>query len=219
MKLALPLLALVALTSACSAGAPDPSPDAPTTTPPVVADARDSGLPDSDGAPGLQPPPEHVGDPMPTLPKGAVPAPPWAVAPLAADAVPDVYRREWERADNRARCAPLVLSGADAEPGITVRRATFSGGWAVAYDAPGQRSAFGIAGAGVSLSDGGDTYEFENSIDWSDGSRVSYGLEGGTGPGHAAYLRVAGQDCLYNLWSKRGQAHLEGLFASLRRLE
>jgi hypothetical protein len=208
---------LALLAGGCSAGSPDAAPNA-TPAASVPASATNDATPPAPTPDGV-PPPEHVGDPMPTPPDEQMPAPPWTVAPLPADAVPDVYRREWARADNRATCAPLVLSGADAEPGISVRRATFSGGWAVAYDAPGQRSAFGIAGAGVSLSEGGDTYEFGNAIDWSDGSRVSYGLEGGSGPSHAAYLRVAGQDCLYNLWSKRGQAHLEGLFASLRHIE
>jgi hypothetical protein len=211
------LAALALLVVGCSGDVPGTS-DSPTgsasSRPPANGGAAASAT-----TPDAEPPPEHVGDPMPTPPDDPMPDPPWAVAPLAADAVPAVYRREWARADNRASCAPLALSGAEAEPGISVRRATFSGGWAVAYDAPGQRSAFGIAGAGVSLSDGGDTYEFEHAIDWSDGSRVSYGLEGGTGPGYAAYLRVAGQDCLYNLWSKRGQAHMEALVASLRRIE
>lgn len=210
-----PLVALMLLACGCSPGTPAPA-DAGGASVPAPTDG---GAAPSAATPAGQPPPEHTGDPMPTPPDDPMPDPPWAVAPLAADAVPAVYRREWARADNRASCAPLALSGAEAEPGISVRRATFSGGWAVAYDAPGQRSAFGIAGAGVSLSDGGDTYEFEHAIDWSDGSRVSYGLEGGTGPGYAAYLRVAGQDCLYNLWSKRGQAHMEALVASLRRIE
>jgi hypothetical protein len=216
MNRGLPLLVLALVAGGCSPATETPA--HANTSASAPAPANEDATP-SARTPGDAPPPEHVGDPAPTPPDETLSAPPWAVAPLSADAVPAVYRREWERADNRASCALLVLSGAEAESGITVRRANFSGGWAVAYDAPGQRSAFGIAGAGVSLADGGDTYEFENAIDWSDGSRISYGLEGGTGPGHAAYLRVAGQDCLYNLWSKRGRAHLEGLIASLRRIE
>lgn len=203
------LLLALALVAGCAQRAPDapaPTADVPPTraADPAVTTA--------------EPPPEHVGDPVPAPPETAPAPPPWAVAPLAADAAPAVYREEWARADNRATCAPLVLAGAEAEPGIRVRRANFSGGWGVAYDAPGQRSVFGIAGAGVPAR-ADDAYRFPHTIAWSDGSEANYGLEGGTGPGQAAYLTVAGQDCLYNLWSKRGPAHLEALFASLRRLE
>jgi len=45
---------------------------------------------------------------------------------------------------------------------------------------------------------------------------VGYGREGGTGPNWLAYVRIPGQDCLYNVWSRRGQAHLEELLAELR---
>ena len=51
----------------------------------------------------------------------------------------------------------------------------------------------------------------------ADGSRVGYGPEGGgAGPNWLAYVRIPGQDCLYNVWSRRGRAHLEELLAELR---
>jgi hypothetical protein len=79
--------------------------------------------------------------------------PPWAAPPLQGKDVPAVYLSEWKKAENRQQCAPLVLSGAAEEKGIKVRRASFYGGWAVAYDTPQQRSAFGMAGTGLVADD------------------------------------------------------------------
>ncbi len=50
----------------------------------------------------------------------------------------------------------------------------------------------------------------------ADGSSAGYGPEGGTGPSDLAYLRIQGQECLYNVWSRLGRAHLEHLLESLR---
>ena len=142
------------------------------------------------------------------------PPAPWAGGALAASAVPAVYLTEWSAADNRQSCAliaPVAIDRGDATP----RAATFSGGWAVAYDVPGQRSAFGVAGTGTTV--GPDTYDaWPHRIDWSDGSSAGYGPEGGTGPNQLAYLEIAGQTCLYNVWSNLGVDHLEWLIGKLR---
>jgi hypothetical protein len=138
---------------------------------------------------------------------------PWSAPPLAAGDVPAVYLQQWRKADNRSTCALLAPAGpatGDARP----RAATFSGGWAVAYDEPGLRSAFGIAGAGVPAD--GSSYEWPDTIAWADGSSAGYGPEGGTGPNTLAFLQVAGQGCLYNVWSRHGSAHLVELLDSLR---
>lgn len=141
--------------------------------------------------------------------------PPWRQPPLAAADVPRVYLEQWRKAENRDRCAliaPRVAGGsADAAP----RAASFSGGWAVAYDTPQQRSAFGIAGTGVAPD--GTTYsKWPFARDWDDGSHAGYGPEGGTGPNELAYVRIEGQDCLYNVWSRLGREHLETLLSELR---
>ena len=144
--------------------------------------------------------------------------PPWKLNELMSiDHVPAVYITEWKKAENVDICTPLVLFGADLEDDITIRSATFWGGWAVAYDTPSQRSAFGIAGTGA-LADGTE-YKFPNRIDWSDGSYVAYGLEGGTGPNYLAYLTVSEQGCLYNIWTTRGKEHLELLINSIRMID
>lgn len=144
---------------------------------------------------------------------------PWSAAPLSRDSVPAVYSEQWQKADNRARCAliaPRSLPAAGA--GATPRAATFSGGWAVAYDLPNLRSAFGVAGTGSLASD--PAYdEWPHRREWDDGSSAGYGPEGGQGPRQLAYLRIAGQDCLYNVWSQIGREHLEALLEELRFVE
>lgn len=160
--------------------------------------------PDRGDAPAPRPPAD---DPAP-------PPAPWSAA-LLTDA-PAVYLEEWSRAENRESCAPLAFRGTGGlERPVEPRRASFAGGWAVAYDAPGLRSAYGIAGTGVEP--GPDTYdEWPHRIEWADGSSAGYGPEGGSGPRQLAYLRVAGQRCLYNVWSAVSVDHLERLLAELR---
>lgn len=144
------------------------------------------------------------------------PRAPWRAPALAASEVPAVFVSEWKKAENRATCALVApRSVGDAGAGATPRRANFAGGWAVAYDLPNLRSAFGVAGAGVSA--GGPSYDRWPYVqDWDDGSKVEYGPEGGQGPNQLAYVRIAGQDCLYNVWSRLGREHLELLIRELR---
>lgn len=153
--------------------------------------------------------------------------PPWKKNPLIdAAQVSPVILIEWRAAANRAFCAPIAFAEAPPE-GTTVRRANFSGGWAVAFDVPGYagttaagtpcgtcgRSAFGLAGTGV---EGAGEYEWPNRVTWSDGSRAGWGPEGGSGPRYLAYVEIEGQRCLYNIWSHQGREHLEHLIEQIR---
>lgn len=166
------------------------------------------------------PPPGDQGAPPPeptdSVPQtaGAPPAP-WAGAALTAGEVPTAYAEQWRQAENRAGCALIAPRALGAGEGATPRAATFSGGWAVAYDQPDLRSAFGVAGAGVAA-DGPSYADWPHARAWADGSSASYGPEGGTGPNQLAYLRIAGQQCLYNIWSRLGVEHLEFLLEQLR---
>ncbi|MDF1502484.1 hypothetical protein [Roseisolibacter sp. H3M3-2] len=146
-----------------------------------------------------------------------LPAAPWSGARLTGAEAPAVYGEQWRRAANRATCALLAPRTLGEGAGATPRAATYSGGWAVAYDRPGLRSAFGVAGSGSPAN--GDTYAWADSLRWADGSVATYGPEGGTGPNQLAYLRVAGQGCLYNVWSRLGRAHLVTLLGALRFVE
>ena len=155
---------------------------------------------------------------------GSVPAPaqakpaPWSARRLGRTEVPQVYRTEWGKAANRATCALVVPASLGEGTGAVPRAAMFSGGWAVAYDRPNVRSAFGIAGSGSTPDS--TTYDaWPHKVGWADGSSAGYGPEGGTGPNQLAYLRVAGQRCLYNVWSRLGLAHLEYLLTQLRFVE
>jgi hypothetical protein len=135
----------------------------------------------------------------------AAPAPPpapWSGESIRSTDVPSIYMTVWRSAANRDQCALLAPAQLPAEfTDAAPRAATFSGGWAVAYDTPQQRSAFGIAGTGTSAWSPGIYDQWPHRITWADSSRAGYGLEGGTGPNWLAYLRIPGQDCLYNVWS------------------
>lgn len=172
----------------------------------TIALAACGGRADVPGTPAPTPPPAESG----------VDAP-WQRQPLAPDAVSAAYHEAWRAAENRDVCAPIAPASTGAE-GAVARRATFSGGWGVAYDLPEQRSAFGVAGTGVDVSD--PTWSgWPHSMTWDDGSTAGYGPEGGSGPNQLAYLRITGQGCLYNVWSRLGREHLEQLLGQLRFIE
>jgi hypothetical protein len=175
------------------------------------------------------------GGPMQSAPPPAVAETPVSAGfPLAAE----LTRLAWSKADNRQHCAPIAFTDSGGAA-FAARPAEFSGGWAVAFDLPGRRSAFGVAGTGLLEADGGDTAVREQQLkrQWPHFRRLpalpqpafaSYGLEGaqayspaapdGVGESSLAYVRVGGQACLYNVWSKLGRAHLERLLDSLRML-
>lgn len=150
-------------------------------------------------------------------PAPASPVAPWNGGALERGTVAPVYFSEWSAADNRASCGILApASLTDAERGASVRRAQFGGGWGVAYDLPGERSAFGIAGTGVRARESGTYRDWPHQIHYTDGSWAGYGLEGGTGTKWLAYIEIASQGCLYNVWSQLGRSHLESLISRLR---
>lgn len=169
-------------------------------------------------------------DPGNTNPGGSAP---WSASLLPESSVPRHLVQDWADAENRLWCSALYPAD-EAELGAGVSRsANFDGGWAVAWDladGPGRdaadgycadcgRSAFGVAGAGLTGSE--DTLAiWPNRIGWDDGSLAGYGLEGPEDPGIGApvlsYLVIAGQGCLYNVWSFLGENHLLDLIESLR---
>ena len=169
-------------------------------SPPVVAD---SSSPSSSG-PSLADVPE-------------APRSPWSAPPISATSIPRIYIDVWRVAENRSRCALLapVALGADLAD-ATPRKATFSGGWSVAYDLPGTRSAFGVAGSGSDPWSSDIYTDWPHNISWPDGSTAGYGPEAGTGPNWLAYVKIPGQRCLYNVWSRRGKVELEQIIESLR---
>ena len=159
---------------------------------------------------------------------------------VAAGAAPmigeDVARAQWDMAENRATCAPLALLSDGGVKG-KARPAQFGGGWAVAFDLPGLRSAYGFAGPGIIAMDGEAepaqrarlTKQWPHRRDLPalpGPAFAGYGLVGaqpypadnaqGKGLESLAYMRVAGQGCTYHVWSRISRAHLETLLDNLR---
>ncbi len=150
----------------------------------------------------------------------------------------DLVLAEWRKAENKAFCAPASFARTGdftAKP----RRANFAGGWSVAFDMPELRSAWGIAGTGHLPADGdaAPAKRAQLQKQWPyfrdlgalpQPAYAGYGLEGaksfdmpsdGTIANALAYVRIGGQDCLYNVWSKMGRSHLELLLDNLRMVE
>jgi hypothetical protein len=142
-------------------------------------------------------------------------AAPWSHATLPRSSLPAVFVKEWNKAENRNTCALVAFAALPGAEHAKPRRANFSGGWAVAYDLPDQRSAFGIAGTG-SRADEPSYAGWPQRRSWRDGSSAGYGPEGGQGPNQLAFLKIAGQECLYNVWSRISREHLEQLLEQIR---
>jgi hypothetical protein len=155
-------------------------------------------------------------------------AAPWAGARVPIADVPAVFAEVFRAAPNRARCALLVPAtlgeGGDGRP----RADRTPGGWGVAYDLAGERgvsrdgtpcescgrAVFGIAGTNV------ESAALSLRRAWSDGSHADYGRAGGSDAGpFVAHLRLAGQECVYRLWSHLGRDHLEHLLEHLQFVE
>ena len=161
----------------------------------------------------------------PAAPAAAEPAPWNAHAAIAA---PPVVLAEWRKAENRATCAPMTLADTGS---ATPRRANFSGGWGVAFDAPGQpgrdpsgapcaacgRGTFGIAGAGIEKGEDAENVYAAGMMIFAGTNRALYDLEGGSGPNWLAQIHVDDQRCIYYVWSFLGREHVEQLIRGVRR--
>ena len=191
-------------------------------TPPAPASTASSSAPASATVP-----PQHQSERAATTPSPAGPH----------DAA--LILREWRKAANREQCAPLAFTSLGGTT-ATVRRANFGGGWSVAYDQPSGRSAFGLAGTGLLDEDAEAVPEqrarlarqwprFRELDNLPLPSFAGYGVEGaesypdenpdGKGLNSLAYVRVGGQRCTYNVWSRLGRAHLEHLLENLTVIE
>jgi hypothetical protein len=156
-----------------------------------------------------------------------LPVAPWENAPLASHAAPSSLLRAWREADNRDWCPPLAPRDfADAH---SPRTAELEGGWSIEFDRPGMpgfspegmrcdecgRGAFGIAGTSMTVNDLIDDGTVMTS-QFMDGSHAS--METST-DGAAATILVAGELCVYQVWSLAGEDHLQQLVSALRRVE
>jgi hypothetical protein len=153
-----------------------------------------------------------------TAPAVAADLPPWDRGLLGLAEVPPVLVEEWRRAENQLWCSALypVDTGVTA---ATVRRAEFSGGWALAWDTPELRSAFGVAGVGSPAWDDIGT-RMPNTVAYR-GQIVGYGGEGfdDAATQRLAEFSIPGQLCAYQVWSQLGDEHLLELVDSLRLVD
>lgn len=160
-----------------------------------------------------------------------LPAAPWSSIRLVASEAPSALMSAWSEAENRAWCAPAsVASGADA----TARAAQVYGGWSVEFDQAGVpgvrpdgracprcgRAAFGIVGTAMSPEDAIDPdAEAPPAPTFADGSRAEIIPAASRGEAASATVVVAGQGCVYQVWSFLGEEHLQTLLSSFRLVE
>ena len=228
MNSASPSFGLLLALAACSV---DRTPaDPPTAESETNLPAPEPGpVADLDPSNAANPSPPHIGDPPSSDSRGEAPAYPGRPLVLA----------EWRKAGNRGDCAPLAFRDDGSADG-TPRRATFSGGWAVAFDLPNLRSAYGVAGPGLIPADRVSHARRSAELrrqwpyvrplggregDLPAGSIAGYGLAGaepysadspqGSGQQSLAFVRIPGQTCTYNVWSRLGRDHLELLLDNL----
>ncbi|MDH3250129.1 MAG: hypothetical protein OEQ47_14270, partial [Acidimicrobiia bacterium] len=143
---------------------------------------------------------------------------PWDRGLLSIEDVPSALTTEWRRAENQLWCSaiyPTDIGVGDAD----LRRAEFSGGWALAWDLPELRSAFGVAGVGSPAWEG-IGIRMPNTISYGE-QVVGYGGEGfdDAAEQRMAEFSIPGQLCGYQVWSKLGDEHLVELVDSLRLVD
>ena len=131
---------------------------------------------------------------------------------------------QWRVAENRSYCPPAAFlddGGMGGRPG----QRYYGGGWGVGFSIEGRANAYGIAGAGGRLSAGPAFAGWPYHRTYPRGV-ADYGISGGgsypadnpdgQGEQSLAYVRIDGQDCLYNVWSHLGRRHLEHLLDRIR---
>lgn len=163
-----------------------------------------------------------------------LPAAPWTNPPLPAREAPRPILNAWRDADNRDTCAPIAPRSFGAAEGARGRSSHVAGGWVVEFDRPGLpgvdregnecddcgRSVFGVAGTSMNPEEllGPDAESIPPTF--SDGSHAIVEISDGDGESVAsATFTVAGQGCVYEVWSFLGPAHLEELVSELRLVE
>lgn len=186
--------------------------------------------------PGSPGDPAASSSPQPSTPPADHVDPATAMLAIVPDpAAVALTLHEWRLSKNPKRCGPLAFKRT-GDQSARVRRADFSGGWGVAYDTPTIRSAYGVAGPGVIGTDrfGPAQQRARLARQWPLLSELEqfprpsfagYGVEGasaypkdnpdGRGLNSVAYVRVRGQTCTYNVWSRLGRAHLEFLLENI----
>ncbi len=175
----------------------------------------------------------EVASATPMLDIATLPSAPWSEQPVPATDAPRPLLVAWAAADNREQCAPLAARSLGRGDGARARAGDLDGGWALEFDrrgAPGiardgsvcercGRATFGIAGTAMTPE---ELAELEHGSEaptpsFRDGSYAEVGAEeDGVA---AATITIAGQGCVYQVWSFLGREHVEELVRELRRVD
>ena len=169
--------------------------------------------------------------PAPDL--SALPPSPWSEEPMTRQDAPAVLLSAWSHAPNREACAPIAPRSLGEGAGARARAGELDGGWSLEFDRRGQRgigrdgqicercgrATFGVAGTAMTPEELAD---LEHGADappasFRDGSHAAVSPE--EDGVVAATITIAGQGCVYQVWSFLGQAHVEELVRELRRVD
>ncbi|MFW6051997.1 MAG: hypothetical protein ACODAU_12545 [Myxococcota bacterium] len=156
-----------------------------------------------------------------------LPPAPWSGELLADGEAPEELVGAWRAAGNRGRCAPMAPA---LVRGVAARAVPLDGGWAVAFDAPGRRGvmpdghpcrrcgtgAYGIAGTAATADEWRDLGPANLEPTFRDGSLAELRVHEEDTGAATATLAVAGQRCVYQVWSFLGEDHLRDLLSGLR---
>ena len=175
---------------------------------------------------GLQGTPTPWQSQLPQPETVALGAAPWDEPALTLAVVPSIAEDEWAEAGSPASCPMLYFADLGEAGGARIRHASNEGEMLVAWDlgsgpghngdsTPCEDCGRGVIGLGTFQP---GSYSGPVAYTWSDGSEArlrtgpySYGVE--------AFVRVAGFECDYWVWSHLGEDHLLYLFSQLRRVE
>jgi hypothetical protein len=163
----------------------------------------------------------------------SLPRAPWSAPPMSASEAPRQLMTAWSRAENRDTCAPIATQSLGQAAGARARTSDLEGGWLVEFDRPGLpgvdrqgrecdtcgRSVVGIAGTSLAQDAlMGDRAALTPS--YSDGSHAEIEVTDVDGESVASVtFTVAGQDCVYEVWSLLGADHLAEVVSGLRFVE
>lgn len=147
---------------------------------------------------------------------------PWQKPAISYKSISPIYQQEWKKSPTKKTCPILALSNRHSAqmPTAKSRRAIFFGGWAVAYDLSKYRgkklrSAYGVANSDMMIKKS-DFHHWQQQINYSDGSFVTYGREGDFPDGKWLAYILLPNGCFYNVWSQIDEDHLVEIINGLR---
>lgn len=128
-----------------------------------------------------------------------LPPAPWSGAPVVAGEIPAQVHALWTARDES--CAPLGFEGVDV---ATATASALDGGWSLEFEGS---DGYGLAGIALEPEAASPSFD--------DGSVVIRESDEGVA---SATIQVGREGCVYQVWSFRGEEHLDELIGGLRRV-